>query len=49
MDTEIPERHLNEIADLMAEWEEIADKFKLRKNDVEEIKAKYPQKLKLQK
>ena len=49
MDTEIPERHLNKIADSMTKWEEIADKFKLRRTDVEEIKAKYPQKLKLQK
>ena len=50
MDIEIPEEQLNEIADSMAEWEgPIADKLKLRKTDVEEIKTKYPQKLMLQK
>ena len=50
VDIEIPEEQLNEIADSMAEWEgPIADKLKLRKTDVEEIKTKYPQKLMLQK
>ena len=50
VDIEIPEEQLNEIADSIAEWEgPIADKLKLRKTDVEEIKTKYPQKLMLQK
>ena len=50
MDVEIPERHLGEIADLMSEWEgQVSDKLKLRPSDVEEIKTKYPQKLRLQK
>ena len=50
MDIEIQERHLSDIANLMTEWEgQIADKLKLRANDVEEIKTKYPQKLNLQK
>ena len=50
MNIEVQEKHLGEIADAMAEWEgPIADKLKLRATDVEEIKTKYPQKLKLQK
>ena len=49
VEIEIPEKHLSKIADSMTEWEEIADKLKLRARDVEEIKTKYPQKLKLQK
>jgi hypothetical protein len=50
LDVSIPEGHLSEIADLMTEWEgQISDKLKLRSSDVEEIKTKYPQKLKLQK
>ena len=50
VDIEIAEKHIGEIADFMAEWEgPIAENLKLRKSDVEEIKAKYPQKLNLQK
>ena len=50
VDVEITEKHIGEIADFMAEWEgPIAENLKLRKSDVEEIKAKYPQKLNLQK
>ena len=50
VDIEIAGKHIGEIADFMAEWEgPIAENLKLRKSDVEEIKAKYPQKLNLQK
>ena len=49
MDLEIPEKQLSEIADSMAEWEEIAVQLKLTLIDVEEIKIKHPQKFKLQK
>ena len=49
LDTEVKERHLGEIADSMAEWEgPIADKLKLRANDVANIKTEHPKKLKLQ-
>ena len=50
LDTEVQEKHLGKIADSVVEWEgPIADELKLRASDVEEIKTKYPQKLKLQK
>ena len=49
LDTEIPEKHLSEVADSMTDWEEIANKFNLIASDVEEIKTKHPRKLKLQK
>ena len=50
VDTEITEKYIGETADFMAKWEgPIAENLKLRKSDVEEIKAKYPQNLNLQK
>ena len=50
LDIEVKERHLGKIADSMAEWEgPIADELKLRTSDVEEIKTKHHQNLKLQK
>ena len=50
LDSEVQEKHIGEIADSMAEWEgPIADKLTLRASDVEEIKTKHQQKLKLQK
>ena len=49
LDIEVQEKHLGEIADLMAEWEgPIADKLKLRANDVAGIKTKYQHNLNLQ-
>ena len=50
LDTEVKERYLGKIADSMAEWEgPIADELKLSAIDVEEIKTKHHQNLKLQK
>ena len=50
LDSEVEEKHLGEVADSMTEWEgPIADNLKLRASNVEEIKAKYPQNLMLQK
>ena len=49
LDVEVQESHLGEIADSMAEWEgPIADKLKLRANDVANIKTEHPKKLNLQ-
>ena len=46
---EVQPRHLGQIADSMVEWEGlISDKLKLTRSDVADIKAKHPQKLKLQ-
>ena len=50
LDTEVQEIHLGKIADSMTEWEgPIADRLELTASDVEEIKTKHQQKLKLQK
>ena len=49
MDIEIKEKQLGKVADSMAEWEgPIADKLKLKSNDVANIKTAHPRKLNLQ-